>query len=321
MTRSQLRNKVFGLGLSKTGTSSLTEALNRVGVKTIHYPHDTQTYEQLRNGDYDLHILESYQGATDISVAPYYAQLDRAWPGSKFVLTVREKVSWLRSAELHWRLMLETWNRHPEFRRFTEFIVACVYGSIAFSRDRFSFVYDTHAQNVLRYFQDRPDDLLVLDICGGEGWEALCPFLGVPVPEEPFPHAFAWMHRLRQATSDTTNVIPEGETFLLVDQAAFGSTFAINRRSIPFPEREGQYWGRPADDRSAIDELERLRRRGAAFIVFTWPAFWWLDFYSGLNDHLCSNFACVWRDERLVIFDLRPSGRAGERLSESRECS
>ena len=36
----------------------------------------------------------------------------------------------------------------------------------------------------------RPDDLLVLDICGGRaGWEVLCPFLGVPVPNTPFPNA------------------------------------------------------------------------------------------------------------------------------------
>jgi hypothetical protein len=34
---------------------------------------------------------------------------------------------------------------------------------------------------------DRPRDLLVLDTLAGEGWEALCPFLDVPVPDKPFP--------------------------------------------------------------------------------------------------------------------------------------
>ena len=33
------------------------------------------------------------------------------------------------------------------------------------------------------------DRLLVIDIVGGDGWEQLCPFLGVPIPEEPFPHS------------------------------------------------------------------------------------------------------------------------------------
>jgi hypothetical protein len=39
------------------------------------------------------------------------------------------------------------------------------------------------------YFRERPDDLLVLNICAGEGWERLCPFLGQDVPGIPFPWA------------------------------------------------------------------------------------------------------------------------------------
>ena len=50
-------------------------------------------------------------------------------------------------------------------------------------------VYNAHNEGVLAYFKDRPDDLLVLDIAKGEGWEPLCKFLGCPVPAAPFPHA------------------------------------------------------------------------------------------------------------------------------------
>jgi hypothetical protein len=42
---------------------------------------------------------------------------------------------------------------------------------------------------------------------------------------------------------------------------------------VPLVEREGQYWGSPADDAAAIEELERLRRAGAGFAAFAWPAF------------------------------------------------
>jgi hypothetical protein len=38
-----------------------------------------------------------------------------------------------------------------------------------------------------RYFAKRPGDLLVINIPAGDGWEKLCPFLGVPVPDLPFP--------------------------------------------------------------------------------------------------------------------------------------
>jgi len=73
-------------------------------------------------------------------------------------------------------------------RNVSDFISACVYGTIDFSPERFVYVYETHVRNVRHYFADRPDDLLILDICGGEAWDELCPFLGLSAPVEPFPH-------------------------------------------------------------------------------------------------------------------------------------
>ncbi len=300
------QEKVFGIGLSKTGTSSLTEALNLLGIRSAHYPHDERTYDELRNGNYRLSILEEYQGVVDIPVAPYFPQLDGEFPGSKFILTIREKEAWLRSCEVHWRLMMEWWHNFPQFKRFHEFISAVVYGAIAFNRGRFAFVYDTHARNARDYFKDRPRDFLVLDICGGEGWEKLCPFLGLPVPDAPFPRANEWMHLLMQASEEIAEVIPAGETFILVDEQGFGRDFAAGRRPVPFLERDGMYWGVPADDAHAISELQRVRDKfGASFIAFGWPAFWWLDHYAELHAHLRSNFRCVLDNDRLIVFDLR----------------
>jgi hypothetical protein len=235
--------KVFGLGLSKTGTSSLGEALNILGIKTIHWPHDQRTYDELRNANFRLSILEEYQGIADIPVAPYYAQLDRIYPNSKFILTVRDEDSWLRSAETHWRLMTETSGaRGPETeleREFTEFISACVYGTIKFNRDRFLYVYNTHLRNVCDYFKERREDFLVMDICGGDGWEQLCRFLGSPIPRVRFPHAGRWMNDLLEMPQDVAALVPEGETFILVDQDRLGSEVAAGRRRIPFLEQDG----------------------------------------------------------------------------------
>ncbi|HEX8475252.1 MAG TPA: sulfotransferase [Pyrinomonadaceae bacterium] len=298
--------KVFGLGLSKTGTSSLTEALNLLGVKAIHYPHDEATYEELSGGNYRLSLLKEFQAVTDMPVAPFYAQFDALYPESKFVLTLREKEAWLRSCEMHWRLMSEWWHNFPQFKKFHEFISACVYGTHGFNRERFSFVYDTHVRNVREYFKERRGDLLLMDICGGDGWEKLCAFLGVAVPNAPFPHANEWMHRLMQASEEICEVIPGGETFILVDEQGFGNEFGGGRLRLPFLEREGQYWGAPPDDETAIRELERMRReRGANFIAFGWPSFWWLDYYKQLHLHLRANFRCTLDTERMIVFDLR----------------
>jgi hypothetical protein len=48
--------------------------------------------------------------------------------------------------------------------------------------------YDT-SKEIRRFFSDKQDQFLEIDICAGAGWEPLCKFLEVPVPSETFPHA------------------------------------------------------------------------------------------------------------------------------------
>jgi hypothetical protein len=56
-----------------------------------------------------------------------------------------------------------------------------------YQRDRFRYVYERHLVEVTSYFEGRPGSLLVLDICAGQGWKQLCPFLDRPVPGITFP--------------------------------------------------------------------------------------------------------------------------------------
>jgi hypothetical protein len=183
--------KVFGIGLSRTGTRTLAAALNLLGIRAKWYPSDPRTYHELIGGQFKLTILEEYDALTDTPVVPYYPQFDKLYPGSKFVLTVRDKESWLRSAEKHWTEFqfrgAESVNA-PFWRHFGCFIDCCVYGCHAFNSERFSYVYDTHLRNVQEYFRDRPEALLTMNICAGDGWNVLCPFLGQAVPDVPFPN-------------------------------------------------------------------------------------------------------------------------------------
>jgi ubiquinone/menaquinone biosynthesis C-methylase UbiE/uncharacterized protein YbaR (Trm112 family) len=101
-------------------------------------------------------------------------------------------------------------------------------------------------------------------------------------------------------------LIPSGDTLILVDGNRWGIDKVIaGRRVMPFLERNGEYWGSPADDQNAINELERLRQSGANFIVFGWPAVWWLDHYCEFARYLYSKFRCVLQSSKLVVFDLR----------------
>jgi hypothetical protein len=123
------------------------------------------------------------QALTDIPVAPFYAQLDRVYPNSRFILTTRDTDSWLISVENHFRMYLQT--RRDDFDNF---VLACVYGSLEFSADRFRYVKELHEENVRRYFANAPGHLLIFDISRGDSWESICRFLDRPVPNEPFPH-------------------------------------------------------------------------------------------------------------------------------------
>lgn len=188
----EARFRVFGVGLSRTGTRSLTAALHVLGIDTIHYPIDDDTFRALASGRLDFGVLDTFDGITDITVAPYYAELSRRYPDARFILTVRDEEAWLRSCARHWEgrdafaeANSAAGETHMRIRRFLR---AAVYGAYDFEPERFRQVYRQHVAAVRRHFANEPGRLLELDIAGGEGWEKLAPFLGRPIPDQPFPH-------------------------------------------------------------------------------------------------------------------------------------
>ncbi len=99
--------------------------------------------------------------------------------------------------------------------------------------------------------------------------------------------------------------IPAGSRFILVDEAHWSNQVFDDRRPVPFLEKDGQYWGLPEDDATAIRECERLRQVGASFIVFAPHTFWWLKHYARFGAHLRSHFRIVVESDSVIIFDLR----------------
>ena len=161
--------KVFGIGLSRTGTTSLHEALSILGYRSIHYPPTPELYS----------LLDYYDAASDTPVAANFIDLDRRFPGSKFILTVRDRDLWLRSTK---RLFggpvpVEEWRR--EERRQ-------LYGVLRWDQRHFAAAYDLHVARVRAHFVERRDDLLEFNVA--RGWRPLCQFLGKTVPEVAFPH-------------------------------------------------------------------------------------------------------------------------------------
>lgn len=123
-------------------------------------------------------------------------------------------------------------------------------------------------------------------------------------------HTELWSIKRLLASSELTKVLASDLRFILVDEDQLSMHELIpNCRAVPFPECDGFYAGPPADDDSAISELERLHAAGADFMVFAWPSFWWFDHYVRFTTHLRSTFTSILENERLVVFDLRSSGK------------
>jgi hypothetical protein len=172
-----------------------------LGYRSIHFPADDPTRERvltlLASGGESLQlpILERFDVATDTPVCASFEALDAGYPGSKFILTTRDRQSWLESCRGYWAVWLEPFLlEHPRNpgAAYIKALSDKLYGGPDFDPERFSRAYDEYHERVRQHFRDRSNDLLRLDICAGQGWDPLCDFLGVPRPRAEFP----WVHPL-----------------------------------------------------------------------------------------------------------------------------
>jgi hypothetical protein len=167
----------------------LAAALAQLGYKSGHYEVSIKTLivkaDQLEP-NYDL--INAWDALSDIPVSAIYPQLDAYFPDSKFILTVRDKFSWLDSCERHYSNDPSSYlKKHGIDPQLLMALRKKVFGQAFFSRERFSAAYDEHLARVVSYFEKRKSDLIVLNICEGAGWPDLCRFLGKPIPNVAFP--------------------------------------------------------------------------------------------------------------------------------------
>lgn len=175
-------NKIFEIGVPKTGTTSLQFAYKILGFKAQSW--NPGKYKRWKKEGIEClyRMIEKFDAFED---GPWhncdYKILDQRYPNSKFIILERNNSDWIRSKEKHESPLYNINKIELEFL-IDDWIT---------DRDNYikkSIQYkETKYKEIKEYFKDRPDDLLVMDICAGEGWEKLCPFLGLPIPSEPFP--------------------------------------------------------------------------------------------------------------------------------------
>jgi hypothetical protein len=174
-----MRPKLFGIGLNKTGTKSFGEACRILGFLHASFNPELMIAYHRRNIETILHYAAAYESFEDWPWPLVYRQLHERFPGARFVLTVRANPAvWFASLRRHAARTGPTLYRE----------IAYGHAMPDRHRARHVAVYERHNAEVRRYFRDYPGAMVELCWERGDGWAVLCRFLGMPMPEVPFPH-------------------------------------------------------------------------------------------------------------------------------------
>lgn len=165
--------RAFGIGLSGTGCSGLSEAFEAAYISSIHCPRDRKFNEELFNAAFPWSVLDIYDGVTGVVNLLVLDKLIAAYPDAKYVITHREKDEWLR-------YMRRSWDEAPDpIPHIVVFQRAALYGTVYYNEEQLADRYDFWTAEIDAKFAAANITPLKLDITGGEGWEKLAPFLGV----------------------------------------------------------------------------------------------------------------------------------------------
>lgn len=182
-----MRPKVFGIGAHKTGTTSLGAALRHLGYDVCSGARALRealghrrlmAHLQQRRYESIVDVADRFDACVDSPWFVLYRELDRRFPGSLFILTVRDDSQWLASALRYYG------QSESEIRQW---IYGANAGSPIGNEATYLAAYRLHNENVQTYFKDRSSQLLVVDWTSG-GWDTLTRYLGHESPDVPFPH-------------------------------------------------------------------------------------------------------------------------------------
>jgi len=193
--------QIICLGLSRTGTTSLSEALDILGFGPCYHTYsiiikgktDFDAWFKISDGlstpeEFDA-IFQGYHAVLDEPAAHFPGELYAAYPDAKFILTTRDPDKWVTSVQNTIfptiGLVQKMKDRTPvnEFflTWFRDHLLKKFYGPDTFTNPKRIIL--EHNENVERIIPE--DKLLVYQV--GEGWARLCQFLNVDVPHAPFP--------------------------------------------------------------------------------------------------------------------------------------
>jgi hypothetical protein len=191
--------KVVGAGFGRTGTLSLKSALERLGFGPCYHmmevfsrPEHIAMWHRLafeHAMDWD-EVFRGFQATVDWPAARWWREIAAHYPDAKVLLSVRDPEAWYKSMSdtIYQPMKSPAPDGVPEIARLQSEMVRKAILAETFD-NRFEDkahsieVFKRHNQAVRDAID--PARLLVFDV--RDGWSPLCRFLGVPIPDEPFP--------------------------------------------------------------------------------------------------------------------------------------
>lgn len=188
--------EVIGAGWGRTGTFSLKSALERLGFGPCYHMFDLVRHHPEHAADWLAaarhepvdwdRVLDGYRSAVDWPVCAFWRELMDHAPDARIVLTTRPPEDWYGSfqATISAGIPLED---PGDDDAMDAMIHEVIVGK--------SFAGRTTRDEILSAYREHVDDVRaavpverLLEWSVADGWGSLCRFLGVEVPEEPFPH-------------------------------------------------------------------------------------------------------------------------------------
>lgn len=199
------KTKIFVIGFNKTGTTSVLHALLEFDLILGNQKAAEWLLDDIVKKNYEplFEYCKTAEAFQDIpfSLPEVYQYLDKKYPNSKFILTVRSNADqWFNSiSKFHGKLWAGGSTPTKEDLAKAKYVqkgyalrfINQVFGESYYDKDIYTSVYNQHNQNVIQYFKDRPNDLLIVNVEEKESYINFCKFIGqIPVRE-----TFEWKNK------------------------------------------------------------------------------------------------------------------------------
>ncbi|KAF2103456.1 hypothetical protein NA57DRAFT_31946 [Rhizodiscina lignyota] len=181
----RFKPKVFVVGLNKTGTTSLGDALATLGYKRLGWKDllSRKLFHDWYSGNLQhlIGLSRTYDAFEDLPWTFLYEEMATMYPDAKFILTLRnDEEKWWRSIHAHTNR--NGWVGH-------ELLYGSQFANES-NKETYVSIYRSHNDRVREFFKDQPHRLLELRIDNGLRWEELCEFLGKKnIPKTAFPRS------------------------------------------------------------------------------------------------------------------------------------